>query len=162
EVERSLRVLDGAVVVFCAVGGVEPQSETVWHQADKFHVPRLAFINKMDRIGAEFETVLEEVRTRLGAKAAPVQIPIGAEDAFAGAIDLLAMKALYFSGNAEEPPRVDDIPSHMAEAAAAARESLLEMVADVDDVIAEKFLDGQPIETAELQAAIRRACIAVK
>src|SRR5512146_1520544 len=96
EVERSLRILDGAVVVFCAVGGVQPQSETVWHQADKFHVPRLAFINKLDRVGADFPGVVAEIRERLGANAVPIQLPIGSEDSFDGVIDLVRMRALHF------------------------------------------------------------------
>ena len=111
EVERSLRVLDGAVVVFCAVGGVEPQSETVWHQADKFRVPRLAFINKMDRVGADFPAVVEEIRTRLGARAAPIAIPMGAEDRFRGAIDLVPMKAYFYSGEIDEKPETGAIPA---------------------------------------------------
>jgi len=161
EVERSLRVLDGAVVVFCAVGGVEPQSETVWHQADKFGVPRIAFINKMDRVGADFESVVTEIRERLGAPAIPVHIPIGAEDTFDGAVDLIARKALYYSGSADDPPRIEDIPAAMVEPARAAREKLIEAIADVDDSIAEKFLEGQEIGESELVAALRRACIAV-
>ncbi len=162
EVERSLRVLDGAVVVFCAVGGVEPQSETVWHQADKFKVPRLCFINKMDRVGADFAAVVEEIKKRLGARAAPVQIPMGAEDAFAGVIDLIDMKAVRFSGNLEVPPEVGPIPPEWQEQADAARETLLETVADVDDGIAERFLGGETISTEDLKAAIRRASLAVK
>jgi len=162
EVERSLRVLDGAVVVFCAVSGVEPQSETVWHQADKFRVPRLAFINKMDRVGAEFEAVVGEIRSKLGAVPVPVQIPMGAEDKFAGVVDLVRMCALRFSGEIDQVPEPEPIPAEIAAAAAAAREKLLEAVADCDDAIAEKFLEGAAIEEAELVAALRRACIAVK
>src|SRR5256885_2955052 len=104
EVERSLRVLDGAIVVFSAVDGVEPQSETVWHQADKFHVPRLAFINKMDRLGANFPAVVDEIRTRLAARPAAIQLPLGAEDAFEGAVDLVAMNAVRFTGQETDPP----------------------------------------------------------
>jgi elongation factor G len=162
EVERSLRVLDGAVVVFCAVGGVEPQSETVWHQADKFQVPRLAFINKMDRVGADFAGVLDEIRKRLGARAAPVQIPIGAEESFAGAVDVVHKCAHYFSGNLDEKTEPKPIPPELCDAAAAARQELLETVADVDDQIAEKFLEGQQVSAEELAAAVRRATIAVK
>ena len=162
EVERSLRVLDSAVVVFCAVGGVEPQSETVWHQADKFHVPRIAFINKMDRVGASFEGVVDEMRQRLGAPAVPIALPIGAEDKFEGTIDLVRMRALYFSGDIHDEPRVEDIRADQAERAAAARESLLEAVSDVDDEIAMKFLEGETIEIDELVAAIRRATIGLK
>jgi len=162
EVERSLRVLDGAVVVFCAVSGVEPQSETVWHQADKFHVPRLAFINKMDRIGADFAAAVAQIRDRLGARPVPLQIPIGAEDAFRGVVDLVRMKALIFTGELSGEPVVEEIPAELADEAAAAREHLLEAVSDCDDGIAEKFLEGAEIEEQELVAALRRACIGVK
>ncbi|HUS66098.1 MAG TPA: elongation factor G [Kofleriaceae bacterium] len=162
EVERSLRVLDGAVVVFDAVSGVEPQSETVWHQADKFGVPRICFINKMDRVGANFDGALEEIRTRLVANAVPIQLPIGAEDAFKGAIDLVRMRELQFTGDPNNEVEEVDISAAHAETAAAARELLLERVAELDDGIAEKFLEGQAIPEADLTAAIRRACIAVK
>jgi elongation factor G len=156
EVERSLRVLDGAVVIFCAVSGVEPQSETVWHQADKFRVPRIAFINKMDRLGADFDGVVEEMRKRLGARPAPLQLPIGAEDRFAGAVDLLKMKALYFSGVEGEPPREDDVPGEYRERAAAAREQLIETAADFDDALAEKYLCGEEVAAEDIRAALRR------
>ena len=155
EVERSLRVLDGAIIVFCAVGGVEPQSETVWRQADKFDVPRMVFINKMDRVGANFDNVVNEVRERLGAVAMPIQIPMGAEDKFEGSIDLVLMKALVETSDPSAEVEVVDIPDSMKEAAAEAREALLEAVADVDDSIAEKYLGGETIETEELVAAIR-------
>ena len=162
EVERSLRVLDGAVVVFSAVDGVEPQSETVWHQADKFHVPRIAFINKMDRIGAEWTNVIEQMKTRLGAKPAALQIPIGAEDTFKGVIDLVAMQQLVFSGQEEDAPPPEEIDAALRDEAEAAREQLVEIVADVDDAIAEKYLAGEAIEGDLLRAAIRRACVAQK
>jgi elongation factor G len=162
EVERSLRVLDGAVIVFCAVGGVEPQSETVWHQADKFGVPRLAFINKMDRVGADFAAVLAEVRERLGANPVPIQLPIGAEDRFEGVIDLVRMKAFKFTGEITEAPAVIDIPADLEAEVAAAREALLEAVSDVDDTIAERFLEGAEIPEADIIAALRRGCIGVK
>jgi elongation factor G len=157
EVERSLRVLDGAVVVFCGVSGVEPQSETVWRQADGFKVPRLAFVNKMDRAGADFASVVEEIRTRLGARPVPIQLPIGAEDQFAGVVDLVTGKALYFSGDEDEAPREDSVPADMADAVAAARDHLIEAAADFDDDIANAFLEGKPIETAALKAALRKA-----
>jgi elongation factor G len=160
EVERSLRVLDGAVVVFCGVSGVEPQSETVWRQADGFHVPRLAFVNKMDRAGADFAAVVEEIRTRLGARPIPIQLPIGAEDQFQGIVDLVEMKALYFSGHEDEPPRVDAVPSAMAAAAAAAHEQLVEAAADFDDAIATAFIEGQTIQPAALKAALRQGTVA--
>jgi elongation factor G len=162
EVERSLRVLDGAVVVFDGVSGVEPQSETVWRQADKFHVPRICFINKMDRAGADFGAAVTEIRERLGARPVPIQLPIGAEDRFAGVIDLVRQRALYFSGSEDEGPREDVIPAAMADEVAAAREKLVEAAADVDDAIANAFLEGTPIDDEALKAAIRKATIAVK
>src|SRR6185369_2133884 len=121
EVERSLRVLDGAVVVFSAVDGVEPQSETVWHQADKFHVPRVAFINKMDRVGADWQNVISQIKSRLGARPAPIQIPIGAEDQFRGVIDLVAMQELVFTGQEEEAPEPIEIEATFRDEAEAAR-----------------------------------------
>jgi len=162
EVERSLRVLDGAVVVFCGVAGVQPQSETVWHQADKFHVPRLAFVNKLDRIGASFDAVVADVRQRLGANAVAIQLPIGTEDAFHGVIDLIKMQALYFTGDVTDAPEVGEIPAELADAAATARDHMIQAIADLDDAIAEKYLEGQPISEAELVASIRKSTIAVK
>src|SRR5262245_17226736 len=146
EVERSLRVLDGAVVVFDGVSGVEPQSETVWRQADKFRVPRISFINKMDRAGADFAAAVEEIRTRLGARPVPIQLPIGAEDKFAGVVDLVRQRALFFSGDEGEGPREDDVPAAMAAEVAAAREKVIEAAADQDDAIANAFLEGQAIQ----------------
>jgi len=162
EVERSLRVLDGAVVVFCGVAGVQPQSETVWHQADKFKVPRLAFINKLDRIGASFPAVVADIRDRLGANAVPIQLPIGVEDEFSGVIDLVRMNAVMFSGDVVDTPDVVEIPSELAGVAADARDTMIQSLADLDDAIAVKYLDGQDITVAELDAAIRKATIAVK
>jgi elongation factor G len=162
EVERSLRVLDGAVVVFCGVAGVQPQSETVWHQADKFRVPRLAFVNKLDRTGASMVAVVADIRERLGANAVPIQLQLGMEEKFAGVIDLVAMKALMFSGEVTETPDVEDIPADIAAAAADARDQMIQAIADVDDSIAEKYLDGATLTEAELKAAIRKATIAVK
>jgi elongation factor G len=162
EVERSLRVLDGAVVVFCAVGGVQPQSETVWHQADKFHVPRLAFINKLDRVGASFDGVVAEIKARLGANPVPIQLPIGSEDAFEGVVDLLTQQALYFSGELEDKPEVRPVPAELAGAVAEARDRLVAAIADTDDGIAEKYLEGAELTLPELKAALRRAVIAVK
>jgi elongation factor G len=162
EVERSLRVLDGAVVVFCGVAGVQPQSETVWHQADKFKVPRLAFVNKLDRIGASFPAVVADIRERLGANAVPIQLPIGSEDAFSGAIDLVRMKAIMFSGDVTDTPEVVDIPGELAAVAADARDAMIQALADLDDGIAVKYLEGQDLPAAELDAAIRKATIAVK
>jgi elongation factor G len=162
EVERSLRVLDGCVVVFCGVAGVQPQSETVWHQADKFKVPRLAFVNKLDRVGASFPAVVADIRDRLGANAVPIQLPIGGEDAFNGVIDLVTMKALMFSGDVTEAPAVTDIPGDLAAAAADARDQMIQSLADLDDAIAEKYLEGAEIPEADIKAAIRKATIAVK
>jgi elongation factor G len=162
EVERSLRVLDGCVVVFCAVGGVQPQSETVWHQADKFRVPRLAFVNKLDRVGASFDDVVAEIRERLGANAVPIQLPIGAEDGFEGVVDLVRMRALYFSGGLTDPPREEPIPGELADEAARAREALIAALADLDDQIAEKYLEGAELTPPELEAVIRKATIGVR
>ena len=162
EVERSLRVLDGAVVVFCGVAGVQPQSETVWHQADKFKVPRLAFVNKLDRVGASFPAVVADIRERLGANAVPIQLPIGVEDAFTGCIDLVRQKALMFTGDVTDAPEVTEIPADLAATAADARDQMIQALADLDDAIAVKYLEGQELTVAELDAAIRKATIAVK
>jgi elongation factor G len=162
EVERSLRVLDGAVVVFCGVAGVQPQSETVWHQADKFKVPRLAFVNKLDRVGASFSAVVADIRERLGANAVALQLPIGSEDAFAGCIDLVTMKAMMFSGEVIDTPEIAEIPGDLSGAAADARDQMIQALADLDDAIAVKYLEGQEILEAELKASIRKATIAVK
>ena len=159
EVERSLRVLDGAVVVFDGVSGVEPQSETVWRQADKFRVPRIAFINKMDRAGADFPAAVEEIKTRLGARPVPIQLPIGAEDKFEGVVDLVRLRALTFSGDEDEAPIEGDVPPAMADEVAAARERLVEAAADQDDAIANAFLEGQPIGEDALRAALRKGTI---
>lgn len=162
EVERSLRVLDGAVVVFCGVAGVQPQSETVWRQADKFKVPRLAFINKIDRVGASFDHAVADVRARLGANAVPVQLPIGAEDAFAGVVDLVTQKYIAFTGEVTDVPVVSDVPAAHAEEVAKARDTLLGALADLDDAIAEKYLEGTELTEAEIKIAIRKNTINVK
>jgi elongation factor G len=161
EVERSLRVLDGAVAVFDAVAGVEPQTETVWRQADKYSVPRICFVNKMDRIGANFDRCVDMMKDRLGATVAVVQLPIGAESAFAGVIDLLDMKALVWD---ESSPRgeaftVADIPAEMQSRAAEARAALIDALSNFDDTITEKFLNEEELTTADLRAALRRATI---
>ncbi len=161
EVERSLRVLDGAVVVFCGVAHVQPQSETVWHQADKFKIPRLAFINKLDRVGASFPGAIADIRERLGANAVAIQLPIGSEDDFDGVIDLVRMKALMFSGDLEDAPEVTAIPAEYIAPAADARDQMLQALADLDDAIAAKYLEGHEITPAELDAVIRKATIAV-
>jgi elongation factor G len=162
EVERSLRVLDGAVVVFCGVAGVQPQSETVWHQADKFKIPRLAFINKLDRVGASLPTVVADIRERLGANAVPIQLVIGSEDTFSGVVDLVTMKAIMFTGDVTDTPEVVDIPNDIAASAADARDQMIQAIADLDDSIAEKYLEGGALSEADLKAAIRKATIAVK
>jgi elongation factor G len=162
EVERSLRVLDGAVVVFCGVAGVQPQSETVWHQADKFKIPRLAFINKLDRVGASLPTVVADIRERLGANAVPIQLVIGSEDTFAGVVDLVTMKAIMFTGDVTDTPEIVDIPNDIAASAADARDQMIQAIADLDDTIAEKYLEGGALSEADLKAAIRKATIAVK
>src|SRR5256714_1691447 len=163
EVERSLRVLDGAVGVFCAVGGVEPQSETVWRQADKYGVPRIAFINKMDRIGANFEAVVNQIRQKLGKNAVPLQLPIGAEDKFRGVIDLVQMKALIFKEEALGAKyEIAEVPAEMKADADHYREKMVESIAEQHDELLAKYLDGQPLEIDELKAALREATIAQK
>ncbi|MFC1628197.1 elongation factor G [Gemmatimonadota bacterium] len=160
EVERSLRVLDGAIAVFCAVGGVEPQSETVWRQADRYHVPRIAYVNKMDRMGADFLRVLDEMKERLGAPILPVQLPIGAGELFTGIIDLIRNKA-YFYDEASQGVKVEEaeIPDSHREQTNQYRQEILECVAGYNDTLLEKFLDDQPIEEAEIKAAIRQATL---
>jgi elongation factor G len=157
EVQRSLRVLDGGVVVFDAVAGVEPQSETVWRQADRYQVPRICFVNKMDRIGASFERTIEMIIDRLGANPLPIQLPLGVEDSFKGVIDLFVMKAFTFTDELGALPTVIDIPAEYAEAAATAREHMIERIAETDDELTMKFLDGEEISTEELYAALRKA-----
>ncbi len=162
EVERSLRVLDGAVAVFCSVGGVEPQSETVWRQADKYRVPRIAYINKMDRTGADFNRGVDMIRDRLKANAIPIQIPIGAEDNFRGIIDLISQKAVMYKDDLGQEREVVDIPEEHQDIAAKYREELLEAVAEQDDKLMEKYLEGEELEETEIKAAIRQATIDVK
>jgi elongation factor G len=164
EVERSLRVLDGAVAVFCAVAGVQPQSETVWRQADKYRVPRIAFVNKMDRTGADFLGAVDDMRNKLGANAHPLYLPIGAEENFKGLIDLVTMKAYYY--DEEDPMGVKyetrDIPEDQIDDARQYREALIEAISDYDDVIAEKYLDGADFTEDELKTAIRKATISLE
>lgn len=163
EVERSLRVLDGAVGVFCAVGGVEPQSETVWRQADRYQVPRIAFVNKMDRNGADFFKVLDMLQDRLGSNFVPVQLPIGTGETFTGLIDLIEMKSVtYEEGTQGESFFEDEIPGDLLENALKYREKMLEAVADFDDHLLEKFLDGATISPDEVCTALRKATIALK
>jgi elongation factor G len=162
EVERSLRVLDGAIAVFCGVGGVEPQSETVWRQADRYRVPRIAFVNKMDRMGADFENVVSMIEGRLGARPLPVQLPIGAEDAFSGVVDLLERKALYWDEESLGAElRTDEIPADLADDAELARDQLVERLADFDDEVMAKYLDGQDVPVDALRAAIRRSTLSL-
>ncbi len=163
EVERSLRVLDGAIVVFCGVGGVQPQSETVWRQSAKYRVPRLAFVNKMDRMGADFEAVVEEMRDKLAAPAVPVQLPMGAEAQFEGVIDLVSRQAVRFDPDTLGARVVRaDIPDEFAERAELARMEMIECLAEKDDLFIEKFLEGGEPSRDEIIAAIRRATIANK
>jgi len=160
EVERSLKVLDGAVVVFCAVGGVEPQSETVWRQADKYGVPRIAYVNKMDRTGADFYAVLGEIRDRLGAKAVPIQLPWGVEDTFTGIIDLVRMKSLKFdSADPASQPQFGEIPADMKDLAKKHRHDLLEGVSEFDDKLMDKYIHDQEPTEEELMAGLRTATI---
>ena len=160
EVERSLRVLDGAVAVFCAVGGVEPQSETVWRQADKYRVPRVAFINKMDRVGAEFERVVQEMRDKLKATPLAIQYPIGAEEKFRGVIDLITMKALIWDSDALGAEyRTDEIPDDLKETAAGWRDKMIETLADHDEHLMELYLEGKQPDEAALKAAVRGAAL---
>ncbi|HZH84439.1 MAG TPA: elongation factor G [Phototrophicaceae bacterium] len=163
EVERSLRVLDGAVAVFCSVGGVEPQTETVWRQADKYRVPRLAFVNKMDRLGADYFRVVKMIEDRLGARTVVVQLPIGAEDKFSGIVDLVTMKAVVWEDESlgakfhEEP-----IPSELKAQAEEYREKLVEAAADCDEAIMVKYLDGKEVTEAEIRSAIRNGTLSLK
>ncbi len=163
EVERSLKVLDGSVAVFCSVGGVEPQSETVWRQADKYGVPRMAFINKMDRVGADFTRGVEMIRDRLGANPIPIQLPIGAEDLFRGVIDLVQMKAIVWDNEAMGANyEVMDIPAEMLDDAEAAREVMLEEISSVDEGLMEKYLGGEELTIDEVKAGIRNATMALQ
>jgi len=163
EVERSLRVLDGAVAAFDSVAGVEPQSETVWRQADKYHVPRIAFLNKMDRMGADFYMSVNSMVDRLGANPVPVQLPIGAEDNFRGPIDLVTMKALYYDDETLGAKFVEgDIPDELMPKAKEYREKMLEALSDVDDKIMDKYLNGEVVTEGEVKAALRKGTIEMK
>ena len=160
EVERSLRVLDGAVAVFCAKGGVEPQSETVWRQASKYQVPRLAYVNKMDIVGADFERVVSMMKERLQANAVPIQLPIGSEADFKGLIDLLKMKAEIYTDDLGNTIDETEIPAELKDAAEEARATLMEAVAETDDALMEKYLEGEELSYDEMMAGIRKATIA--
>ena len=162
EVERSLRVLDGSVAVFCAKGGVEPQSETVWRQADKYGVPRMAYVNKMDILGADFYNVVEMMKTRLGANPVPLQLPIGSEDVFKGMVDLIEMKAIIYTDDLGKTSEAAEIPEEMKDDAELYRQNLLDAVAESDDELMMKYLEGEEITAEEIKAAIRKATIACK
>lgn len=162
EVERSLRVLDGSVAIFCAVGGVEPQSETVWRQADKYGVPRIAYVNKMDRVGADFFQVVGQIADRLGATPVPIQLPIGAEENFQGVVDLVRLKALYWVDELGTVIEERPIPREMADLVAEYREKLLEAVAESDEELMLKYLEGEELTEEEIKAGIRKATIALK
>lgn len=162
EVERSLRILDGAVAVFCSVGGVEPQSETVWRQADKYGVPRIAYINKMDRVGADFFRGINMIKERLGANPVPIQLPIGSEENFTGIIDLVAMTAHYYIDDLGTKSEQTGIPADMQDMAVEYREKLIEAVADFSEDLTMKYLEGEEISTEELMQAIRAAALSVQ
>ena len=160
--ERSLRVLDGAVAVFDAVAGVEPQTETVWRQANKYNVPRICFVNKMDRIGADFERTVQMIRDRLDALPAVIQLPIGAESEFKGVIDLLEEKALVWSSDMGEEWETLDVPDALVTEAEDARHQLIDVVSNFDDTIMEKYLSEEPITAADLRRALRTATLAAE
>jgi elongation factor G len=159
EVQRSLRVLDGGVVVFDAVAGVEPQSETVWRQADRYGVPRICFVNKMDRIGADFQRTCDMITERLGAEPLPIQLPIGAEDSFTGVVDLFAMKALLFTDELGAKPTIAEIPDDMVAEAQAARDHMIERIAETDDELTMKYLEGEELTNEEMISGLRKAVI---
>jgi len=161
EVERSMRVLDGAVSVFCAVGGVEPQSETVWRQADKYKVPRIAFVNKMDRVGADFFAVVDQMRSRLGAKAVPIQIPIGVEDGFSGMVDLVAQRAIIYDDVLGTEFHSAEIPPQLVEEAETARNAMIESIADYDDELMNLYLEAEEIPVDLIRKTIRKATVAL-
>ena len=158
EVERSLRVLDGAIGVFCGVAGVQPQSETVWRQGNRYRVPRLAFVNKMDRTGADFAAAVESMRARLGANPVPIQIPIGREKAFKGVIDLIEMKAYTWS-DADKDAVVSEVPGELRDEAERYREAMLDAIAEFNDEVLEKFVEGEPVTPAEIKKGIRAGTI---
>src|SRR5512136_1553551 len=159
EVQRSLRVLDGGVVVFDAVAGVEPQSETVWRQADRYQVPRIAFVNKMDRTGADFFRTVQMIRDRLSAKPLPVQLPMGCEDKFCGVVDLFDLQAVLWSDDQGRTMERGEIPAGLRDVAQAAHETLVERIAETDETLTQEYLEGKTISTDVLKAALRRATI---
>ncbi|MGD0004445.1 MAG: GTP-binding protein, partial [Anaerolineaceae bacterium] len=159
EVQRSLRVLDGGVVIFDAVQGVEPQSETVWRQADRYQVPRICFANKMDRIGASYEMTIESIRHRLGANPIAMQLPIGQEAAFRGVVDLMTMQAIYWSDDLGKEMTIQPIPEDLEDQAKEMRAQMVEKIAELDDELIVKYLDGDEISIDEMKAGLRRAVI---
>ncbi|HET6370700.1 MAG TPA: GTP-binding protein, partial [Nitrospiria bacterium] len=163
EVERSLRVLDGAVAVFDSVQGVEPQSETVWRQADRYHVPRIAFMNKMDRMGADFYESVKSMVDRLGTRPVPVQIPIGKEASFRGPVDLISMRGVFFDDETLGAKFVvDEIPEDLRNLAKEYRDKMIEALADCDETVMEKYLDGREVSAEEIRAALRKGTLAMK
>ena len=162
EVERSLRILDGAVALFCAKGGVEPQSETVWHQATKYKVPRIAFVNKMDILGANFENAVQMMHERLKANAVPIELPIGKEDTFTGVVDLVKFNAIIYKDDLGKDFEIVDVPADMMDVAKAAREKLIEAISEFDDELMMKFLEGEEPTEEEIKNAIRKATIAME
>ncbi|MEG2381883.1 MAG: GTP-binding protein, partial [Oscillospiraceae bacterium] len=162
EVERSLRVLDGSVTVLCAKGGVEPQSETVWRQADKYNVPRMVYVNKMDIMGADFYNVVNMMKERLKCNAVPIQLPIGSEEDFKGLIDLISMTAFVYYDDLGQDEREEEIPADMLEKAQEYRAAMLEAVAETDEDLMEKYLEGVDFTVDEIKKAIRKATIAVE
>lgn len=162
EVQRSLRVLDGAVVVFDGVAGVEAQSETVWRQADKYHVPRICLVNKLDRIGADFNYVIKTIKDRLGAKVVIMQLPIGTEENLSGVVDLISQKSIVWNDDSGKDPQIGDIPEEMKSLVAESRRNLIETVAETDEVLLEKYLNGEEITVEELETALRKAVISVE
>jgi elongation factor G len=162
EVERSMRVLDGVIAVFCSVGGVQPQSETVWRQADRYHVPRIAFVNKMDRTGANFLKVYQQVKERLRAPAIPIQIPIGSEENFCGIVDLVTMKANIYEDDLGQNIKVTEIPDEVKELAQEHRGYLIETLAELDEDLLEKYLSEEEITEVQIKEAIRQGTISGK
>jgi elongation factor G len=162
EVERSLRVLDGVVAIFCAKGGVEPQSETVWRQADRYHVPRIAYVNKMDTIGADFLAVVEQMKERLGARPVCLQLPIGVEDSFRGMVDLITGRAILYTDDLGTHAEEAEVPADMREQVAVYRERMIEAAAEMDDTLLERYLEGEPLGEEEIRAALRRGTIELR
>jgi elongation factor G len=159
EVQRSLRVLDGGVVVFDAVQGVEPQSETVWRQADRYNVPRICFANKMDRVGASYERTIKSIRKRLGAKPLAMQVPIGSESSFIGVIDLMTEVAIYFENESGDDPRIAEIPADLKDLAHQKRAEMIERIAELDDDLTMKYLENEPISIEELKSTLRKGVL---